>query len=206
MIRRAALSTFAVTAALVPVGLVAAPAAHAGGSCHQASSTAAGSEVRMQGLCFEPTTLRLDEGDTVTFVNAESTPHTVTGLGFQWGSGDELRQGDSVTARFDGPGVYAYSCILHPGMVGAVVVGDPPIARSGDGATGAADADPLAAPTVARPTDAPTEGTALAASSSRGDGGDGLGAGPVTALAVGGAVAGSAVTLAVRRQRRAPAA
>ena len=51
--------------------------------------------------------------------------HTVTGLGFAWGSNRNLGPGASITYRFSRAGVYPYTCIIHPGMVGAVVVGDP---------------------------------------------------------------------------------
>jgi hypothetical protein len=33
-------------------------------------------------------------------------------------------QGETVSYRFDQDGVYPYSCLIHPGMVGAIVVGD----------------------------------------------------------------------------------
>jgi hypothetical protein len=43
-------------------------------------------------------------------------------------------RGKSVTFRFDEEGVYPFFCCLHPGMAGAVVVGD----GAGTGAAGAA--------------------------------------------------------------------
>jgi hypothetical protein len=35
-----------------------------------------------------------------------------------------MREGGSVSYSFDEAGVYPYVCTWHPGMVGAVVVGD----------------------------------------------------------------------------------
>ena len=51
--------------------------------------------------------------------------HVVVGVGDSWGDpGISLVQGDTVRYRFDQDGVYPYSCLIHPGMVGAIVVGD----------------------------------------------------------------------------------
>jgi hypothetical protein len=49
-------------------------------------------------------------------------PHTVTGAGSSWGDYTELQAIASVEHRFDDAGVYPYFCLLHPGMIGAVVV------------------------------------------------------------------------------------
>ena len=75
-------------------------------------------------LCFGPTVLYANPGETVTWTNKDDTAHTVTGLGFRWGTGADLLQGSAVSYRFAQSGIYPYSCIIHPGMVGAVVVGD----------------------------------------------------------------------------------
>jgi len=101
-----------------------APAANAGGSCHSDATVAAGIRVTLSQLCFGPTVLYVKPGETVTWTNKDSTAHTVTGLGFRWGSGGDLLQGNAVSYRFAQTGIYPYSCIIHPGMVGAVVVGD----------------------------------------------------------------------------------
>jgi hypothetical protein len=44
---------------------------------------------------------------------------------------EDMDQGDSFRARFADPGIYPYSCTYHPGMTGAVVVGDGVGAGSG---------------------------------------------------------------------------
>jgi hypothetical protein len=46
------------------------------------------------------------------------------GSNLTWGAHDKLLEpGDSIGWSFDKPGVYAYTCMLHPGMSGVVVVG-----------------------------------------------------------------------------------
>ncbi|GAB4332046.1 MAG: hypothetical protein Kow0010_17770 [Dehalococcoidia bacterium] len=72
---------------------------------------------------FAPAAARVGPGTTVTFTNREGVPHTVTGAG--WGSTETLDRGESLSHTFDASGVYAYARILHPGMVGAVVIDDP---------------------------------------------------------------------------------
>jgi len=115
------LMLLAISAASLALG---APAANAGGGCHSDAVAAAGIRVTLSELCFGPTVLYVTPRETVTWTNEDSTAHTVTGLGFRWGSGGDLARGDAVSYLFAQPGIYPYSCIIHPGMVGAVVVGD----------------------------------------------------------------------------------
>ncbi|MEO8538566.1 MAG: cupredoxin domain-containing protein [bacterium] len=99
--------------------------AHAGGGCRsRASSEASGDAVRMDEGCFVPTVLRVETGTEVTFANKSEVSHTVSGATLEWGSYDPLGNGDAVTYNFDKPGTYPFFCLLHPGMIGAVVVGD----------------------------------------------------------------------------------
>ncbi len=89
--------------------------------------------------CFTPSTLHVDAGTTVTFVNRDPFEHNVSGNG--WGRFESMAQGDRVSARFDDDGIFAYACSIHPGMTGSVVVGDGD--GSGNGAVVvASDDDP----------------------------------------------------------------
>ena len=72
--------------------------------------------------CFGPTTLKVDPGDTVTFVNLDSYAHNVSAV--RWGHLNDLNQGDSFQTTFAEAGVYPFACQYHPAMVGAIVVGD----------------------------------------------------------------------------------
>jgi plastocyanin len=122
--RQRAVATIAVLlmagGALGPV-----PAVFAGGGCHAAGiQDARGVSVDLSSLCFAPMVIRVDPGRQVTWTNRDPTPHTVTGPLDAWGSPEPLATGQSATYRFATAGIYPYACILHPGMVGAVVVGD----------------------------------------------------------------------------------
>jgi hypothetical protein len=83
-----------------------------------------GRRSRSKDFCFGPTILRVATGETITFVNGDPFQHTVLGANGAWGSYDSLKQGGEATYGFSEAGVYPYVCTWHPGMVGAVVVGD----------------------------------------------------------------------------------
>jgi hypothetical protein len=67
----------------------------------------------------------------VTFVNRDPTGHNVSASG--WGNLEPMSHGDAFSATFAAPGVYPFACLIHPGMVGAVVVGEDLEAGSADG-------------------------------------------------------------------------
>jgi plastocyanin len=100
--------------------------AQAGGFCQEGKVTeGSGTTVTMGKNCFTPTVLRTDIGAEVTWVNKDPESHTVTGAGGGWGSGHkEAAPTTTMTFRFKEPGVYSYTCLLHPGMAGTVVVGN----------------------------------------------------------------------------------
>jgi plastocyanin len=114
---------------MVAVSLVLGGAGTAwagGGGCfHETGpSVGEGSNVEMIDFCFQATVLRVQPGAEVTWVNRDLESHTVTGVGGTWGSFDEVAAGDRVSYSFTSNGIYVYACLIHPGMVGAVVVGD----------------------------------------------------------------------------------
>jgi plastocyanin len=99
--------------------------ASAGGGCHIPPTTRRGDSVDIADLCFDATVLYVEPGTDVTWTNRDAMSHVVVGVGDSWGDpGISLLQGDTVSYRFDRDGVYPYSCLIHPGMVGAIVVGD----------------------------------------------------------------------------------
>ena len=93
------------------------------------------------GNWYDPRELTIKQGDTVTWVNDDTEPHTVTsGIGggiqsVQTGEkgapdgifdSDFFGSGKSWSYTFEKSGTYAYFCIIHPWME-AVVVVDPAI-------------------------------------------------------------------------------
>jgi plastocyanin len=69
---------------------------------------------------FDPGTIEIKSGDTVTWTNNDNFTHTVK----VDGQGDhKVGRGDSVSITFDKPGSYHYVCTLHSNdMEGTVIV------------------------------------------------------------------------------------
>ena len=74
---------------------------------------------------YDPSPIEVKAGDTVTWVNDDSSRHTVTsGNGTPDGTFDSnmLRQDETFSFVFDREGEFPYYCTLHPNMKGTVVV------------------------------------------------------------------------------------
>lgn len=114
----------AAMAAFSMAGGDASPAVAGGGGCREltAERDATGDTVVMKGYCFAPTVLRVQPGTKVTFRNTDEAVHQVNGIA--WGSSGSVARDALTEQKFDQPGLYPYACILHPGMVGVIVVGD----------------------------------------------------------------------------------
>ena len=102
--------------------------------------------VKIDTCVFLPTIARVPVGATVLFVNSSSMEHQVTGANLAWGitGNKRLGHGDEYSAPFLTAGVYPYTCMIHPGMTGAIIVGSG-AASGGGGGTVADGAAPAAA-------------------------------------------------------------
>jgi plastocyanin len=122
-IKRLLAAGFVAASLALGLGATQVPAL-AGGGCHNSTFVdAAAAHVDLKEACFYPMVTRVAAGRSVTWTNQEGMDHTVTGVSESFGTYDPLAPSKSVTYRFDTDGVYPYFCLLHPGMVGAVVVG-----------------------------------------------------------------------------------
>ncbi|MDZ7679510.1 MAG: plastocyanin/azurin family copper-binding protein [Acidimicrobiales bacterium] len=74
------------------------------------------------GFQFEPATVEIEAGESVTWTNSGGVRHTVTSTSDSMDFDEPLGSDDSVTVTFDEPGTYDYECTIHPGMTGTVVV------------------------------------------------------------------------------------
>lgn len=138
-----------ILASLFLAALPLAPA-EAGGGCHSdevSGQPTAGTDVLMERMCFSPAVLQVDPGTTVRFSNQDSVVHVVVGTG--WGTGDQIPTGGTFEHRFSRSGTFPYSCYLHPGMNGAVVVGDSDTPARTELASATSSAAPMATPAAA---------------------------------------------------------
>lgn len=128
-----ALSVTVLMATVAPAGIASA----GGGHCRtQAITDGDGVAVEVVGFCYEPTVLRIETGQTVKWTNRDAAPHTVSGVNGAWGDFTEFAEDQSVRFSFSTDGVFPYFCALHPGMIGAVVVGDPDAGTAASGSAG----------------------------------------------------------------------
>lgn len=120
--------SFAAVGLAVAVSVARPTATEAGGGCHveqgNGYSEGAATVVRMEACSFEPTVVRVPVGATVRFLNTAPNDHVVAGRRNKWGSTDTLVPGAEFSEAFTTAGIYPFSCPLHPGMVGAVIVGE----------------------------------------------------------------------------------
>lgn len=185
---RAITALATLTFVLLGAPATAAGAAAGGGGCHE-TTEGTGPVVELREWCFSPTVVRVEPGTTVTFVNRDPMDHDLAGVGWAWGT---LTPGSEVAQRFDESGTYAYMCYLHPGMSGAVVVGD----GIGSGPV----VQITTTSTTASPPTTTVDTIAAGATSDTGDGADDGGALAVVAGA-GGLLAGVGGSRLVARRR-----
>jgi plastocyanin len=126
-------------------------------------------EVSIVGTSFQPATITVEVGDTVTWTTTQSIgqQHSVTSgkpgvdQGKVFDSGLGLQEnGQSFQFTFTTPGTYDYFCQVHPTqMVGQVIVtaagGSAPPASAPPASAPAASAPPASAP-AASPGGSPT--------------------------------------------------
>lgn len=77
--------------------------------------------VNIKDFAFDPNTITVPAGTSVTWTNLDTVPHTVTSTNGKFDSGI-LGPGRIFNYTFNDPGTYNYYCTIHPYMKGQVVV------------------------------------------------------------------------------------
>ena len=76
--------------------------------------------VQIKGFAYDPATITVPKGTTVTWAQMDSgVQHTVTGTDFDSGI---LNGGDTFKWTFKKTGTFSYTCSTHSNMIGIVVV------------------------------------------------------------------------------------
>jgi plastocyanin len=114
---RAALLGAAGVISLLLAGAAETPSA--GEAVVPAAANAAA--VKIDNFNFTPPTLVVAAGTTVTWTNADDSPHTVREKEGKFKSA-ALDTDDTFSQTFAAPGEYQYFCSIHPRMVGQVFV------------------------------------------------------------------------------------
>ena len=77
--------------------------------------------VTITGFVFQPAYLEVRQGDSVSWVNKDIAPHTATGDGMEWDTG-EIKFGDTVTLEVNQWSDTSYHCVYHPAMKAIIKV------------------------------------------------------------------------------------
>lgn len=75
--------------------------------------------VSIQNFAFNPGTLTVKKGTTVTWTNNDVVPHEPKSNTFDSGP---LANGQSFSFTFNQTGTFDYSCAIHPSMTGKIIV------------------------------------------------------------------------------------
>lgn len=103
-----------------PAGSVAPPGGSVAPSTG-ASAPAAGTSVAIVNFGFNPSTLTVKVGDTVSWTNGSGTPHTVTADDGSFDSGT-VNAGTPFQQTFSAAGTFSYHCTIHPSMKATITV------------------------------------------------------------------------------------
>jgi amicyanin len=132
---RRAVMVAAVAVIIVSLSLVVAACGNGGssgttatiapgsGSSTTASASGGSSEVKviMTNRSYDPETVTIKVGDTVTWVNEDAPQHDVVADNGEFKS-DLFDKGQTFSFKFTKAGTYPYHCSIHPGMTGTVIV------------------------------------------------------------------------------------
>lgn len=84
---------------------------------------AAANAVEIKGFAFNPGTITVSKGTTVTWTHNDGAPHTVTTTSApaDFNSG-RMSKGNTFSQTFDTAGTYEYFCSIHPSMKAKIIV------------------------------------------------------------------------------------
>jgi plastocyanin len=111
----------AITACGSSASSAPAPSAAPPAATSAAAPAGAGSAVSIVNFSFQPATLTVAAGTTVTWTNNDSAGHTVTADDGSFKS-DKLGSGTTFSQTFAKAGTYAYHCAIHSSMKGTITV------------------------------------------------------------------------------------
>lgn len=100
---------------------VSSPAASPAASPVASPGVGGGVVIDVVNFAFEPPTLTVPVGTTVTWVNVSETIHNVVDTNERFVS-PVLDPGDSFETQVAEPGVYVYVCTIHPNMEAELTV------------------------------------------------------------------------------------
>jgi amicyanin len=94
--------------------------------CTQPAPPPSGNVVNIQNIAFNPQTITVSAGTTVTWTNLDGVNHQILADAGQADIADfsspTMSQGSTYSYTFHKAGTWAYHCSIHTGMKGTVIV------------------------------------------------------------------------------------
>lgn len=98
-------------------------AAFATEAVHDAGgAVAVRNKIEIKDFMFNPPTITVKSGETITWVNRDEEPHTIVSVEKQFKKSAALDTDQEFTITAGAPGTYTYFCSVHPKMTGTIVV------------------------------------------------------------------------------------
>lgn len=109
---------------LAPITTLAICAVALGAQIRAATATSSATRtVTLRDIAFSPAKLTVRKGTRVKFAfRDDGTAHNVVSSAGRRFTSIPVKSSGSATRRFSLAGTYRYSCTLHPGMTGRIVV------------------------------------------------------------------------------------
>jgi plastocyanin len=87
----------------------------------QPTSASGEAKIVIANFAFDPVTVTVPVGTTVTWTNEDSATHTITSDSGDWDSG-RLKNGQLFSHTFTEAGTFSYHCSIHSSMKGTIIV------------------------------------------------------------------------------------
>ena len=81
-----------------------------------------GTKIEIKDFMFNPPSITVKSGETITWINRDEEPHTVASVGKKFQKSTALDTDQQFTVTAGAPGTYEYFCSVHPKMTGTIVV------------------------------------------------------------------------------------
>ena len=85
------------------------------------SEDISGIMVEIKGFSFQPSTVTIKKGETVSWVNQDMVGHSVTADDNKWDTG-VFEKGEVKSITFDTAGTFTYHCTPHSNMKATIIV------------------------------------------------------------------------------------
>ena len=89
------------------------------GTVPTVGQTTTSNSINIANFAFDPATLTVAKGTTVTWTNSDTATHQIKSDTFNSAA---LATGQSFSFTFNTVGSFAYSCAIHPSMTGTIIV------------------------------------------------------------------------------------